>query len=185
MYTVTNMERTVMDAEEMERTLARMAHEILERHRGVADLALIGIKKRGDIVARRLAVLLGSLEKTPVPVGAVDITLYRDDLSHRLQPPSAAPSEIGFPVEGRRILLVDDVLFTGRTVRAALNEILDFGRPKQIQLAVLVDRGGRELPVQADYVGKRMTAGPGETVIVRLRETDGREEIAIAAKADA
>jgi pyrimidine operon attenuation protein/uracil phosphoribosyltransferase len=171
----------VMDADRMARTLARIAHEILERHRGVEGLALVGIRARGVPIAARLAALLKALTGTDVPTGALDITLYRDDLMrHAVGPqPVIRRTEIPFSIDDRLILLVDDVLYTGRTIRAALDALIDFGRPRVIQLVVLVDRGHRELPIRADYVGRNIPTSRQQSVQVRLTEIDGRDEVEV------
>ena len=171
----------VMDADRMARSLARMAHEILERNRGLDDLALVGIRARGVPLAERLAAQLRALTGSDVPTGALDITLYRDDLmQHQVGPqPVIRRTEIAFSIDGRLILLVDDVLYTGRTVRAALDALIDFGRPRAIQLLALVDRGHRELPIRADYVGKNLPTSRQQNVHVRLVEIDGRDEVEV------
>ena len=171
----------VMDADRIARTLTRIAHEILERNKGVDDLALIGVRTRGVHIARRLGKILKEISGDDVPTGALDITLYRDDLMrHPVGPqPLVRRTEIPFSIDDKRILLVDDVLYTGRTIRAALDALVDFGRPKAIQLVVLVDRGHRELPIKADYVGKNLPTSASQSVQVRLVETDGRDEVEI------
>src|SRR6478609_5524327 len=175
----------VMDADRMSRALTRIAHEILERNRGTADLALVGIRTRGVPLARRLSHLLRDINHEEVPTGALDITLYRDDLMrHAVGPqPVVRRTEVPFSIDDRRILLVDDVLYTGRTTRAALDALIDFGRPRAIQLIVLVDRGHRELPIKADYVGKNLPTNPEESVQVRLQETDGNDEVVLQQEA--
>jgi pyrimidine operon attenuation protein/uracil phosphoribosyltransferase len=171
----------VMDAERMGRTLTRMAHEIIERNRGVGEVALVGVRTRGVPLARRIAASLRGITGQDVPVGALDITLYRDDLMrHAVGPqPIVRSTDIPFTIDARHIILVDDVLFTGRTIRAALDALIDFGRPRTIQLVVMVDRGHRELPIKADYVGKNVPTSHRETVHVRLQETDGIDEVVI------
>jgi pyrimidine operon attenuation protein/uracil phosphoribosyltransferase len=171
----------VMDADRMGRTLTRIAHEIVERNRGLDKLALIGVRTRGVPLARRLAERLQQITGGAVKTGALDITLYRDDLMHNPVGPQPVvrSTEIPFSIDNMVIVLVDDVLYTGRTVRAALDELIDFGRPKAIQLMVMVDRGHRELPVKADYVGKNVPTSRAESVAVRLIETDGRDEVVI------
>jgi pyrimidine operon attenuation protein/uracil phosphoribosyltransferase len=171
----------VLDADRMSRTLARIAHEILERNRQVEELALIGIRTRGVPIARRLAAIIREIQGHDVPTGALDITLYRDDLMrHAVGPqPLVRRTEIPFSIDDRRILLVDDVLYTGRTIRAALDALIDFGRPKAIQLVVLIDRGHRELPIKADYVGKNLPTSASQSVQVHLTEIDGRDEVEI------
>jgi pyrimidine operon attenuation protein/uracil phosphoribosyltransferase len=175
----------VIDADRMSRALTRMAHEIVERNHGTEKLALVGIRTRGVPLARRLAKLLAEISGDEVPTGALDITLYRDDLMrHAIGPqPVVRSTDIGFSIDDRKILLVDDVLFTGRTIRAALDALIDFGRPKAIQLAVMVDRGHRELPIKADYVGKNLPTSLSESVAVRLAEIDGRDEVVIEKEA--
>jgi len=171
----------VMDADRMGRTLTRIAHEIVERNRGLDNVALVGIRTRGVVIARRIAHELHHITGEPVPTGALDITLYRDDLMrHPVGPqPLVRKTEIAFSIDDQRILLVDDVLYTGRTVRAALDALIDFGRPKEIQLIVLIDRGHRELPIKADYVGKNVPTSFKESVHVRLTETDGTDQVAV------
>jgi pyrimidine operon attenuation protein / uracil phosphoribosyltransferase len=174
----------VMDAERVSRSLARIAHEILERHAApghVDELVLVGIRTRGVPIARRLAQSLLEINGLEVPTGALDITLYRDDLMrHAVGPqPLVRRTEIPFSIDDKRILLVDDVLYTGRTIRAALDALIDFGRPKAIQLVVLVDRGHRELPIKADYVGKNLPTSLSQSVQVHLQEIDGRDEVEI------
>ena len=171
----------VIDADRMSRALMRMAHEIVERNRGIEDLAVIGIRTRGVPIAKRIARLLFEITGREVPTGALDITLYRDDLMRNPVGPQPVvrSTEIPFSIDGKRILLVDDVLFTGRTIRAALDALIDFGRPEVIQLLVMVDRGHRELPIKADYVGKNLPTSRAESVAVRLVETDGCDEVVI------
>jgi pyrimidine operon attenuation protein/uracil phosphoribosyltransferase len=165
----------------MGRALTRIAHEILERNRGTSELALVGIRTRGVPLARRIAHSLREINGEEVPTGALDITLYRDDLMR--QPVGPQPvvrrTEVPFSIDDKRILLVDDVLYTGRTIRAALDALIDFGRPRAIQLIVLVDRGHRELPIKADYVGKNLPTSPKQSVQVRLQEIDGADEVVI------
>ena len=171
----------VMDADRMRRSLARIAHEILERNRGVEELALVGIRTRGVPLARRIGQSIREINGHDVPTGVLDITLYRDDLMrHAVGPqPLVGRTEIPFSIDDKRILLVDDVLYTGRTIRAALDALIDFGRPKSIQLVVLVDRGHRELPIKADYVGKNLPTSLSQSVQARLLEIDGRDEVEI------
>jgi pyrimidine operon attenuation protein / uracil phosphoribosyltransferase len=170
---------SVMDADRIGRTLARIAHEILERNRGVEELALVGIRRRGVPLARRLARLINDISHHEVPTGALDITLYRDDLMRHAvgAQPEIRRTEIAFSIDDKRILLVDDVLYTGRTIRAALDALIEFGRPKSIQLVVLVDRGHRELPIKADYVGKNIPTAPAQSVQVHLTEIDGHDGV--------
>jgi len=175
----------VMDADRIARTLTRIAHEIVERNKGVDGLALVGVRTRGVHIARRLARILKQISGDDVPTGALDITLYRDDLMrHPVGPqPVIRRTEIPFSIDNKKILLVDDVLYTGRTTRAALDALIDFGRPQLIQLIVLVDRGHRELPIKADYVGKNLPTNPDESVQVRLQETDGNDEVVLQQEA--
>ena len=171
----------VMDADRMARTLTRIAHEISERNRGGDELALVGIRTRGAVIARRLADELAEILGAAVPTGALDITLYRDDLMR--QPVGPQPlvrhTEIPFSIDDKIIVLVDDVLYTGRTIRAALDALIDFGRPRAIQLIVFVDRGHRELPIKADYVGKNVPTSMTQSVQVLVQEVDGRDEVVI------
>jgi pyrimidine operon attenuation protein/uracil phosphoribosyltransferase len=171
----------VLDADRVNRSLTRIAHEILERNRSLDELALVGIRTRGVPIARRIAKAIQAENGYEVPTGALDITLYRDDLMrHAVGPqPLVRKTEIGFSIDDKRILLVDDVLYTGRTIRAALDALIDFGRPKAIQLIVLVDRGHRELPIKADYVGKNIPTSPSQSVQVHLIEIDGRDEVEV------
>jgi pyrimidine operon attenuation protein/uracil phosphoribosyltransferase len=170
-----------MDRERIGRSLTRIAHEIVERNRGVGDLALVGVRTRGVPIARRLAASLRDITGTDVPTGSLDITLYRDDLMKTAVGPQpiVRRTEIPFSIDGRHIVLVDDVLYTGRTIRAALDALIDFGRPSTIQLVVLVDRGHRELPIKADYVGKNVPTSRRETIHVRLAEIDGADEVTL------
>jgi pyrimidine operon attenuation protein / uracil phosphoribosyltransferase len=169
----------VLDPASIDRSLIRIAHEILERNKDLRGMGLVGIQTRGVPLARRLASRLGAIEGSAPPVGVLDINLYRDDLSRIGDHPILRRTEIPFPLDDAVVVLVDDVLFTGRTVRAALDALMDLGRPRQIQLAVLVDRGHRELPVRADFVGKNLPTAPSERVDVRLSETDGEDEVVI------
>ena len=170
----------VMDADDIRRAITRIAHEILERNHGAENLAFVGIVSRGAPLAERLAGAIHAFEGAAIPVGRLDIGMYRDDYAQRPVGPSPlAPTEIPFDVTGKRIVLVDDVLFTGRSVRAALTALLDIGRPDCIQLASLVDRGHRELPIRPDYVGKNLPTAREEHVQVRLRETDGDDQVLI------
>jgi pyrimidine operon attenuation protein/uracil phosphoribosyltransferase len=176
----------VMDADRVGRTLTRIAHEILERNRSLDEIALVGIRSRGEHLARRLADRLASITGQPVPTGTLDITLYRDDLMRQAVGPQplVRKTDIPFSIDDRIILLVDDVLYTGRTVRAALDALIDFGRPQAIQLVVLVDRGHRELPIKADYVGKNLPTSRRESVQVLIEEVDGHDEVVIQAEGD-
>jgi pyrimidine operon attenuation protein/uracil phosphoribosyltransferase len=172
----------ILDKGSIDKTLERIAHEIVEHFKSVDDIAIIGIKSRGAHLGERLAGKLEQITERRPLVGALDITLYRDDLTQASEQPVVHATEIGFDIYGKRIVLVDDVLFTGRTIRCALDALIDFGRPSQIQLAVLVDRGHRELPIRADYVGKNVPTSLRETVEVRLAETDGIDEVVICEK---
>jgi len=171
-----------MDAARMGRTLSRIAHEILERHPRVGHLALVGVRTRGVPLARRLAQLIGESAGTEPPVGALDITLYRDDFTTLAPQPITGGTDILFSIDARTVVVVDDVLFTGRTVRAALDQLIDFGRPARIELAVLVDRGHRELPIRADYVGRTLSTAHDEAVKVLVVEEDGRDEVVLKKK---
>ncbi len=167
----------ILSASEIERTLVRLAHEIVEKNNGVANLGLIGIKRRGVPLAQRLAKILGRIEKTEVPVGTLDITFYRDDLSTVGHRPEVTPGEMEFDIQDKDIILVDDVLYTGRTTRAALDALFDHGRPRRIQLCVLIDRGHRELPIEAAFVGRKVPTTDREIVEVKLQETDSAEKV--------
>ena len=171
----------IMDADRISRALTRIAHEIVERNRGVDNIALVGVRSRGVPLAKRIARALGQITGDQVSTGALDITLYRDDLMrHQVGPqPLVRRTEIPFSIDDRTIILVDDVLYTGRTTRAALDALIDFGRPKAIQLVALVDRGHRELPIKADYVGKNVPTSQQESIQVRLLELDGTDEVTI------
>ncbi len=169
----------LMDAAQMNRALSRIAHEIIERNKGIESVALVGIRRRGVPLAQRLAERLQEFEGRTVPVGILDITLYRDDLTELSSVPLIHKSEVNFKLPGTVVVLVDDVLYTGRTVRAALDALLDIGRPSVIQLAVLIDRGHRELPIRADYVGKNVPTSKREVVEVHLTEVDGDEFVAL------
>jgi pyrimidine operon attenuation protein/uracil phosphoribosyltransferase len=167
----------MMDAKGISRSLKRIAHEIIENNQGAENMAIIGIRTRGAFLAERLAKVIKRIEKIEPPVGAVDITMYRDDVQIRLDQPIIQKTDIAFSIDDMTVILVDDVLYTGRTVRAALNQISDFGRPERIQLAVLVDRGHRELPIRADFVGLQLQTFQGENVIVNLKEKDGEDSV--------
>lgn len=171
--------RVVLDQIAIQRALTRIAHEILEKNRGTEQLALVGIHTRGVYLSQRIAAAIQAVEGVSVPCGEIDITLYRDDVGRSRARPEVRGTKIPFSVDDLRIVLVDDVLYTGRTVRAALDALIDFGRPRSIQLAVLVDRGHRELPIRADYVGKNLPTARDEHVYVRLVERDGVDEVAI------
>jgi len=167
----------LMSASEIERTLVRLAHEIIEKNGGAAELALVGIRRRGVFLAQRLAAMIQRIEKTPVPIGSLDITLYRDDLSTLGPKPIVQKTDIGTAVTGKNVILVDDVLYTGRTTRAAMDALFSHGRPKRVQLCVLIDRGHRELPVEAQFVGRRVQTTLDEIIEVQLRELDEAERV--------
>jgi pyrimidine operon attenuation protein / uracil phosphoribosyltransferase len=167
----------LMSASEIERTLVRLAHEIVEKSNGSEDLALVGIKRRGVPLAQRLGKLISTIEKRPVDTGVLDIQFYRDDLSTAGVRPVVTPGAIGFNVEGRDIVICDDVLYTGRTIRAALDALFDHGRPRRVQLAVLIDRGHRELPIEATYVGKFVPTSSREIIEVKFQEVDQTEQV--------
>ncbi len=169
----------IMDKEAIKRALRRIAHEIVERNKGIGNVVLIGIRRRGVPLAQRLQKILKEIEGVEVPVGSLDITLYRDDLNLRLDQPQVGKTDINFSMENKDVVLVDDVLYTGRTVRSALDALMDIGRPKTVQLAVLIDRGHRELPIRADYVGKNVPTSRKEQIEVRLEEIDGVDEVVI------
>jgi pyrimidine operon attenuation protein / uracil phosphoribosyltransferase len=169
----------LMDEAEIRRSVTRIAHEILERNKGAGALALIGIAARGDDLARRLAGEIERIEGATVPVGVLDITFYRDDIGYRAEAPEVHETRVGFDITGRTVVLVDDVLFTGRTIRAALDALVDLGRPTAIQLAVLVDRGHRELPIRADFVGKNVPTNRDDDVRVAVRELDGEDAVEV------
>jgi pyrimidine operon attenuation protein/uracil phosphoribosyltransferase len=171
---------TVLDARSLDRTLRRMADEIVELNDGTDDLIIVGIQRRGVQLAARLVSTIAEREGANVPQGALDITLYRDDLQTVGPRPVVGPTSIPIDIDGRRVVIVDDVLYTGRTVRAALDELADFGRPKRIALAVLIDRGGRELPIQPDIVGKRIETAPGQRVDVLVEELDQRDAVILS-----
>ena len=179
-------DKVVLDGDDMRRTLVRIAHEIVERNSEPEALAIVGIHRRGAILARRLRDLLGDLLETSVPLGEIDISFYRDDLGRRSsEMPVVHASRLDFPLEGRTIVVVDDVLFTGRTVRAAIEALFDYGRPARVQLAVLADRGHRELPFRADFVGKNLPTARSERVNVRVEELDGADEVTITSHQEA
>jgi len=171
-----------MSASEIERTLVRLVHEIIEKNNGAADLGIVGIRRRGVFLAQRLGHMIQRIEKTPVPVGTLDISLYRDDLSTLGSKPVVQKSEIGFPITGKTIVLVDDVLYTGRTTRAAMDALFDQGRPNQVQLCVLIDRGHRELPIEATFIGRKVQTTQQEIIEVKLRELDNAEKVLLVEK---
>lgn len=172
-----NLIQNIIDESGFERMLSRLAHEILERNHGTAGLALIGIRTRGEFVARRLHQKFSDIEQTTPPLGVLDITLYRDDVRQHLRQPEVRTTNISFDISDLHVILIDDVLFTGRTIRSALNALIDIGRPKTIQLAVLVDRGHREIPIRADFTGKTIVTSRGQEVRVKLKEVDGADGI--------
>lgn len=169
----------ILDEEGIKRILVRIAHEILEKNKSLEELAIVGIRSRGAFIAQRIIRLIEEIGQTEIPLGILDITLYRDDLTVLAQQPVVHKTEIDFDITDKTIILVDDVLFTGRTIRCALDALIDFGRPKSIQLAVLIDRGHRELPIRADYVGKNVPTSLKEIVNVRLKEPDKVDEVVI------
>ncbi|MGB0037221.1 MAG: bifunctional pyr operon transcriptional regulator/uracil phosphoribosyltransferase PyrR [Candidatus Acidiferrales bacterium] len=169
--------RQLLSAEEIHRTIGRLAHEIVEKSGGTKTLALIGVRRRGVPLSQRLAKTIQGFAKVDVPVGTLDITLYRDDLSTVAQQPVVQSTEIDFPVDDRDIVVVDDVLYTGRTIRAAMNGLFDLGRPRRVRLCVLIDRGHRELPIEASFIGSTVQTSDTEIVEVRLQETDGEERV--------
>jgi len=174
----------LMSASEIERTLVRLAHEIVEKSNGSTDLALVGIKRRGIPLAERLGKLISGIEKRPVDTGVLDIQFYRDDLTTTGLRPTVKEGEIGFDIEGRDVVLCDDVLYTGRTVRAAMDALFDHGRPRRVQLAVLIDRGHRELPVEATYIGRRVPTSQREIIEVKFQEIDNDELVLLVERAD-
>jgi pyrimidine operon attenuation protein/uracil phosphoribosyltransferase len=174
----------LMSASEIERTLVRLAHQIVEKSNGSEDIALIGIKRRGVPLAERLGKLISSIERRPVDTGVLDIQFYRDDLSTADVRPVVTPGAIGFDVAGRDVVLCDDVLYTGRTIRAALDALFDHGRPRRVQLAVLIDRGHRELPIEATYVGKTVPTSSREIIEVKFREVDNDEQVLLVERVD-
>lgn len=176
------MTSKILDQENIQRALTRIAHEILEKNKGGDELCLVGIRTRGDILAKRLQGCLKQIEGKDILVGILDINLYRDDLTLIAQQPVVRQTLINFDINGKNVVLVDDVFFTGRTIRAALNALNDFGRPANIQLAVLIDRGHRELPIRADYVGKNIPTSLDENVKVTLKEIDGKEDEVVVEK---
>ena len=178
------MTATVMAADDIRRAVTRIAHEILERDKGAADLVLVGIADRGDDLARRLAAEVSRIEGAEVPVGVLDITFYRDDIGLRAEAPEVHETRIDFDVSGKVVVLVDDVLYTGRTIRSAMDALMDLGRPRKIQLAVLVDRGHRELPIRADFVGKNVPTSRADNVRVQVQEVDGADAVMVRRSGD-
>jgi pyrimidine operon attenuation protein/uracil phosphoribosyltransferase len=173
----------ILDAKDIDRILTRMTHEILEVHKGTDHLALVGIQTRGVFLAQRIQARIGKIEGVTPPAGQIDLNRYRDDWTMIDFQPQVRATKIAFPVDGRQVILVDDVLFTGRTIRAAMDALMDFGRPDRIELAVLIDRGHRELPIQGNYVGKTVVTRRAEQINVRLVENDGRDEVILVEEA--
>ena len=167
----------IIDEDGLSRIITRMAHEILEKNKGSQNLVLMGMKTRGEFLARRIFESIEQLEKIELPLGVLDVTLYRDDFRTRLKQPEVSVSNITFDINDRDVVIIDDVLYTGRTVRSALNALMDFGRPRSIQLCVLVDRGHRELPIRADYIGKNIPTSNQEEIKVKMKEIDGEDAI--------
>jgi pyrimidine operon attenuation protein/uracil phosphoribosyltransferase len=174
----------LMSSSEIERTLVRLAHEIVEKNNGSANVGLIGIKRRGVPLAQRIGAMIAKIEKHPVDIGTLDISFYRDDLSTAGPRPTVTPGAVGFDVTGRDIVLMDDVLYTGRTIRAALDALFDHGRPKSVQLLVLIDRGHRELPIQATFTGRMVPTSKREIIEVKLNEVDGQEQVLLVELVD-
>src|SRR6202046_1051992 len=174
----------LMSASEIERTLVRLAHQIIEKNNGAENLGLVGIKRRGVPIAERLGALIGGIEKRPVDTGVLDISFYRDDLTTRDIRPVVNVGSLGFDVNGRDVILIDDVLYTGRTIRAALDALFDHGRPRRVQLLVLIDRGHRELPIEASFVGRHVQTTAREIVEVKLREIDDDEKVILVERGD-
>ena len=174
-----NAKKVVMDADGIDRSLTRVAYELLEKNKGVEDMVLVGIQTGGVFLAERLKQKISRIEGADVPMGVLDITLYRDDLRTSNKKPRLGKTDIPFSLDDKKVILIDDVLFTGRTIRAAMDALIDFGRPKLIQLAVLIDRGHRELPIRADFVGKNLPSSLWEAVTVNLKEKSGRDEVII------
>lgn len=173
---------TILESQDISRIISRISHQIIERNQGTDNVVLMGIRTRGVPLSRRIAHRILEIEGVEVPVGELDITLYRDDISEKHEVPMVRKSQLPFSIRGRSVVLVDDVLFTGRTVRAAMDAVMDLGRPKNIQAAVLVDRGHRELPIRADFIGKNVPTSINEVILVRLLETDGVDEVLIAGR---
>lgn len=174
----------LMSASEIDRTLVRLAHQIVEKQEGSSNLGLVGIKRRGIPLAQRIAKIIEGIEKQPVQTGVLDISFYRDDLSTAGNKPIVEDAEIGFDIEGRDIVLLDDVLYTGRTIRAALDALFDHGRPRSVRLLVLIDRGHRELPIEAQFIGRVVPTSSKEIIEVKLREVDGNDQVLLVERAD-
>ncbi|PYV80444.1 MAG: bifunctional pyr operon transcriptional regulator/uracil phosphoribosyltransferase PyrR [Acidobacteria bacterium] len=181
--TSTRQKAQLMSASEIERTLVRLVHEIIEKNDGAVDLALVGIRRRGVFLAQRIGQMIERIEKVPIPVGTLDITFYRDDLSP-LAKPAVQKTEIGIPITGKKVVLVDDVLYTGRTTRAAMDALFRQGRPRQVQLCVLIDRGHRELPIDATFVGRRVQTSNQEMIELHLRDVDDSEKVLLVERQD-
>ncbi|PYV59395.1 MAG: bifunctional pyr operon transcriptional regulator/uracil phosphoribosyltransferase PyrR [Acidobacteria bacterium] len=181
--TSTRQKAQLMSASEIERTLVRLVHEIIEKNDGAVDLALVGIRRRGVFLAQRIGQMIERIEKVPIPVGTLDITFYRDDLSP-LAKPVVQKTEIGIPITGKKVVLVDDVLYTGRTTRAAMDALFRQGRPRQVQLCVLIDRGHRELPIDATFVGRRVQTSNQEMIELHLRDVDDSEKVLLVERQD-
>ena len=177
-----NDHKNILDAEGIQRAVTRIAHEILERNQGIRDLVLMGIRTRGVYLAERLQKQIEQIENSHIPLGILDITLYRDDLGESSRRPVVHETKLPCDINGKTVVLVDDVLYTGRTIRAALDAVIDFGRPRSIQLAVLVDRGHRELPIKADYIGKNIPTSQDEEVVLHMSENDGTDEVIVVKK---
>jgi pyrimidine operon attenuation protein/uracil phosphoribosyltransferase len=177
-----HVKKRLLDSARMNRAIRRMAIEIVEKNRGIQDLMIVGIRSRGVPIGERIAAEIEQMEGSPVPIGILDITLYRDDLTTIAPQPLVKPTKLPEPIDDKIVVLVDDVLYTGRTVRAALDALIDFGRPKAVQLAVLIDRGHRELPIHADVVGKTVPTDKSEVIKVKLKETDDEDEVLIMEK---
>jgi len=171
------LKATIIDPQGLDRTLKRLDHEILEKNKGAGNIVIVGIKTRGEFLARRIVRLIEEVEGVKPPLGSLDITLYRDDLLGKLEQPRLQGTDIPFDLSGKDVVLVDDVLYTGRTIRAALDELIDLGRPRSIQLAVLIDRGHRQVPIRADYVGKNVPTSSDESVRVHVSEVDGEDSV--------
>jgi len=174
-----SMVKTILDSGAMRRAIERIAHEILEQNQGCTDLVLVGVRTRGVPLAERIADVIHRIESHRPPVGQLDITMYRDDLSMKMRPPSVSPTDIPHSIDNMSVVIVDDVLYTGRSVRAAMDALNDHGRPRTIQLAVMIDRGHRELPIRADYVGKNLPTGQDEQVVLQISEFDGEDLVAL------
>ncbi|MFW5998252.1 MAG: bifunctional pyr operon transcriptional regulator/uracil phosphoribosyltransferase PyrR [bacterium] len=174
--------KEIMDKDEMERSISRVAHEIIEKNKGTDNLAIIGIRTRGVPLGKRLTEKINEIENINVPCGILDITLYRDDLSQVAKKPLVKKTEINFDITDKKIILTDDVLYTGRTARAAMDALIDFGRPRSIQLAIMIDRGHRELPIRADYVGKNIPTARNEVIEVKFEEVDGKDKVFLMEK---